>query len=111
MKTCLFNKNLQGVKIKMDDAGNILVRRYAKSNVYIKSASLTSSDETAIGADVIKQPNQSLEIEKVYKVSYSYQRCKNNLTNTFYRLDFRHEKIPVKRKPRVESSISRPSPA
>lgn len=52
----------------MDDAGNILVRRYAKSNVYIKSASIAANEETAIGADVIKQPNQSLEIEKVYKV-------------------------------------------
>lgn len=52
----------------MDDAGNILVRRYAKSNVYIKSTSSASNDETAIGADVLKQPNHSLEIEKVYKV-------------------------------------------
>ena len=52
----------------MDDAGNILVRRYAKSSVYIKSTSSASSEETAIGADVLKQPNHSLEIEKVYKV-------------------------------------------
>lgn len=59
----------------MDDAGNILVRRYAKSNVYIKSASLTSNEETAIGADVIKQPNQSLEIEKVYKVKHLVQKA------------------------------------
>lgn len=52
----------------MDDAGNILVRRYAKSNVYIKSTSIVQTEETAIGADVLKQPNQCLEIEKVYKV-------------------------------------------
>lgn len=56
----------------MDDAGNILVRRYAKSNVFIKSTSPVSAagEETAIGADVLKQPNQSLEIEKVYKVKF-----------------------------------------
>jgi hypothetical protein len=55
----------------MNDAGDILVRRYAKSNVYIKSTTSTSEEkETAIGADVLKQPNQSLEIEKVYKVRF-----------------------------------------
>lgn len=59
----------------MDDAGNILLRRYAKSNVYIKSTSSASNEETAIGADVLKAPNQCLEIEKVYKVSVV--RCVN----------------------------------
>lgn len=55
----------------MNDAGDILVRRYAKSNVFIKSTAAASEEkETAIGADVLKQPNQSLEIEKVYKVSF-----------------------------------------
>lgn len=53
----------------MDDAGNILVRRYSKSNVYIKSTASLPNEETAIGSDVLKQPNQCLEIEKVYKVS------------------------------------------
>lgn len=55
----------------MDDAGNILVRRYAKSNVFIKSTS-SSIEESAIGTDVMKMPNQSLEIEKVYKVIHFY---------------------------------------
>jgi hypothetical protein len=60
----------------MNDAGDILVRRYAKSNVYIKSTSAASEEkETAIGADVLKQPNQSLEIEKVYKVSFEVEEC------------------------------------
>lgn len=59
----------------MDDAGNILVRRYAKSNVFIKSTS-SSAEESAIGSDVMKMPNQSLEIEKVYKVR---QFCLNYL--------------------------------
>jgi hypothetical protein len=65
----VYQISLQGVKIKMDDAGNVLLRRYAKSNVYIKSTSSAANEETAIGADVLKAPNHSLEIEKVYKVS------------------------------------------
>lgn len=52
----------------MDDAGNILVRRYGKTNVYIKSTASAPNEETAIGSEVLKSPNQSLEIEKVYKV-------------------------------------------
>ena len=66
---CVYSHYFQGVKIKMDDAGNILLRRYAKSNVYIKSTSSATNEETAIGADVLKAPNQCLEVEKVYKVS------------------------------------------
>ena len=53
----------------MDDAGNILVRRYAKSNVYVKSTASSANEETAIGSDVLKSPNQCLELDKVVKVS------------------------------------------
>lgn len=52
----------------MDDAGNILIRRYAKSNVYIKSTANSPNEETAIGADILKLPNQALENEKIVKV-------------------------------------------
>lgn len=52
----------------MDDNGNILVRRYSKSNVYVKGAGATPSEETAIGTEVLKSPNQTLEMEKVMKV-------------------------------------------
>lgn len=58
----------QGVKIKMDDAGNILIRRYAKSNVFVKSTTSGPNDETAIGTDILKLPNQALESEKIVKV-------------------------------------------
>jgi len=56
----------QGVKVKMDDQGNILVKRVSKSNVYVKSTS--TGDETSIGNDVLKQPNCALELEKPVKV-------------------------------------------
>lgn len=52
----------------MDDAGNILIRRYAKSNVYIKSTSSNASEETAIGGEILKLPNNALESEKIVKV-------------------------------------------
>ncbi|KAL7039258.1 hypothetical protein ACKWTF_009847 [Chironomus riparius] len=58
----------QGVKIKMDDAGNILVRRYSKSNVYVKSTASAPNEETAIGSEVLKAPNHSLEMDKVVKI-------------------------------------------
>lgn len=70
---------LQGIKIKMDDAGNILVRRYGKSNVFIKSSTGTLNEETAIGSEVLKSPNQCLEIEKVYKVRSMAFDCFTNL--------------------------------
>lgn len=55
----------------MDDAGNILVRRYAKSNVYVKSTAPNANDETAIGAEILKLPNNALESEKIVKVILS----------------------------------------
>lgn len=67
----MFFHSLQGVKIKMDDAGNILIRRYSKTNVYIKSTASNPNDETAIGAEILKLPNNALESEKIVKVSVS----------------------------------------
>jgi hypothetical protein len=70
----------QGVKVKMDDQGNILVKRVSKSNVYVKSTS--TGDETSIGNDVLKQPNCALELEKPVKVRIMFYlfikaaRCK-----------------------------------
>ncbi len=44
-------KNLsQGCKIKMDDSGNILVKRIAKSNVYVKN----TTEENSISNDILK---------------------------------------------------------
>lgn len=53
----------------MDEAGNILVRRYSKSSVYVKSTSSSPNDETAIGSDVLKSANQCIEHDKVFKVN------------------------------------------
>lgn len=52
----------------MDDNGNILARRYSKSNIFVKGAGNTLNEETAIGSEILKSPSQSLELEKVMKV-------------------------------------------
>lgn len=67
----------------MDDAGNILIRRYAKSNVYIKSTAPNANDETAIGAEILKLPNNALESEKIVKVRMNTVQSKN-ITNFFF---------------------------
>lgn len=53
----------------MDDAGNILIRRYSKTNVFVKSTATNPNDETAIGAEILKLPNNAIESEKIVKVS------------------------------------------
>ncbi|XP_063701374.1 uncharacterized protein LOC134831549 isoform X2 [Culicoides brevitarsis] len=58
----------QGIKIKMDEAGNILVRRYCKSNIYVKSTSPNVAEETAIGAEITKLPGMAIETEKIVKL-------------------------------------------
>lgn len=67
-KLCI---RLQGVKIKMDEAGNILIRRYSKSNVYIKSTASNICEETSTGSDILKLSNSCLDNDKIFKVSPS----------------------------------------
>jgi phosphotransferase system HPr-like phosphotransfer protein len=55
------------VKIKMDDAGNILIKRVSKCNVYIKNTG--QDDENAIGNEILKLANCALEPEKPVKVN------------------------------------------
>jgi len=54
-----------GIKIKMDDAGNILVKRVSKNPVYIKAC----AEENAISNDITKLSNGALELDKPLKVS------------------------------------------
>lgn len=72
------NWNFQGVKIKMDDAGNILIRRYSRNNVYIKSTANNSKDETSIGNEIQKLPNQALEMEKISKL-FDIKKFQSNI--------------------------------
>lgn len=55
----------QGVKIKMDEQGNILIKRLCKNNVYVKS---TNHEDNAIGPEIIRNSQGALEHEKPGKV-------------------------------------------
>jgi len=54
----------QGCKIKMDDSGNILVKRIAKANVYVKAL----TEENAVAQEILKLPNNGLELDKPLKL-------------------------------------------
>lgn len=55
----------EGAKVRMDEKGNIHIKRVSKSNIYIKN----TSDENAIGNDILKLPQGALEFGKGYLVS------------------------------------------
>jgi MH2 domain len=67
----------------MDDNGNILARRYSKSNIYVKGTG-AANDETAIGTEIMKAPNQCLEIEKVMKI-FDMKKFQSNVNRELSR--------------------------
>jgi len=70
----------QGCKIKMDDSGNILVKRIAKEKVYVKQ----TSEENAIASDILKIPNGSLEAEKPVKL-FDMKKFQQNVSREMRR--------------------------
>ena len=63
------NKNhlfsYQGCKIKMDESGNILIKRFCKSPIHVKN----TIEENAVSNDILKLPNGGLlDLEKPFKV-------------------------------------------
>ncbi|KAG8201116.1 hypothetical protein JTE90_028784 [Oedothorax gibbosus] len=64
-KTEEIKKNIgHGVKIKMDDAGNIMVKRISKSNIYVKEV---KTPDNSIANDIILNGGL-LEVEKPVKL-------------------------------------------
>lgn len=82
MISCLFL--FQGVKIKVDGAGNIFIRRYSKSPVFVKSTAGSPQEETAIGAEILKLPNQALESEKIVKL-FDMKKFESNISRELKR--------------------------
>ena len=64
----------------MDDSGNILVKRIAKSNVYVK----LTSEENAIASDILKLPNGQLESEKPVKL-FDMKKFQQNVSREMRR--------------------------
>jgi len=54
----------QGFKLKMDDLGNILIKRLTKSPVY----AVNTSEENSLDNEIIKLQNGLLEYEKPFKL-------------------------------------------
>lgn len=64
-KTAEFKAQIgQGCKVKMDETGNILIKRFSKSSVYVKN----TIEENAVSNDILKLPNGLLEPEKPFKL-------------------------------------------
>jgi len=70
----------QGCKVKMDDSGNILVKRIAKSGVYVKM----TSEDNAIASEILKLPNGSLESEKPVKL-FDMKKFQQNMSRELKR--------------------------
>ncbi|XP_044256250.1 uncharacterized protein LOC123006113 isoform X1 [Tribolium madens] len=82
-KTEEFKRHIgHGVKIKMDDAGNILIKRVSKCNVYIKNTG--QDDENAIGNEILKLPNCALEPEKPVKL-FDMKKFQSNVNRELRR--------------------------
>ncbi|XP_076306909.1 uncharacterized protein LOC143223196 isoform X2 [Tachypleus tridentatus] len=69
-----------GVKFKMDDGGNIMMKRVSKCNVYVKEF---SNAETSISSDIIKN-NGQLELEKAVKL-FDMKKFQNNVSREIRR--------------------------
>lgn len=83
----------------MDDNGNILARRYAKSGIFVKTVG-NPSEENAIGNEILKCQNFNLELEKVMKVRcLNFKEVTLVLRTSFLHAGLRHEKVRVKRQP------------
>ncbi|GLG95026.1 Mothers against decapentaplegic 2 [Gryllus bimaculatus] len=73
-----------GVKVKMDDQGNILVKRVSKSNVYVKSTAAGPGDETSIGNEILKMPGCALEMDKPVKL-FDMKKFQQNVSRELRR--------------------------
>ncbi|XP_076260183.1 uncharacterized protein LOC143196405 isoform X1 [Rhynchophorus ferrugineus] len=71
-----------GVKIKMDESGNILIKRLSRSNIFIRKTTL--DDESAISNDILKLPHGALEANKPFKL-FDIKKFQVNVANELKR--------------------------
>ncbi|TMW54585.1 hypothetical protein DOY81_000379, partial [Sarcophaga bullata] len=72
-----------GFKIKMDDIGNVFVKRYGKSGVYVHNTSATN-EETVIGGDILQLPNMALPTGTSAKL-FDMRKFTTNINREFSR--------------------------
>ena len=73
----------------MDDSGNILVKRIAKSNVYVKLTTsapngAVSAEDTAVGTEIVKLGAGPLEPEKPMKL-FDMRKFQHNVNRELRR--------------------------
>ncbi|XP_004520685.1 uncharacterized protein LOC101449564 [Ceratitis capitata] len=73
----------EGFKIKMDDIGNILIKRYGKSNVFVHNTSM-ANEETVIGGDILQMPNMGLTAGTSAKL-FDMRKYTTNINREFSR--------------------------
>jgi hypothetical protein len=56
----------QGIKVKMDGQGNILIKRLSKCQVFVK---FNPGEDNSVAQEITRLPNGSLEPDKPVKVS------------------------------------------
>ena len=68
----------------MDENGNILIKRIAKTNVYVKITS-GGGEDNAVSNDILKMPNGALEAERPMKLfdMKKFQQVRLSCKNTF----------------------------
>ena len=58
-----------GFKLKMDDVGNILIKRISSRGSNSGVTIENTTEESAISNDILKLPNGMLEVDKPFKVN------------------------------------------
>uniref|UniRef100_T1IQT5 MH2 domain-containing protein n=1 Tax=Strigamia maritima TaxID=126957 RepID=T1IQT5_STRMM len=71
-----------GVKIKMDTAGNILIKRVSKSNVYVRDG--MNVEENSLSSEALKLTNGALEMDKPVKL-FDMKKFQHNVSKELKR--------------------------
>jgi len=77
-----------GIKLKMDDSGNILVKRVSAANIYVKN----TAEETAVSNDILKLPNGLLALDKPFKL-FDMKKFQQNVNREMKRQNPERNKL------------------
>ncbi|XP_017147378.1 uncharacterized protein LOC108159014 [Drosophila miranda] len=72
-----------GFKVKMDEIGNIFIKRYGKSNIFVNNSS-SGNEETVIGGDIMQMPQMSLSGGTSAKL-FDMKKFQTNINREFAR--------------------------
>ncbi|XP_074601355.1 uncharacterized protein LOC141855289 [Brevipalpus obovatus] len=67
----------QGIKLKLDGVGNILIKRLSRNAVHIKNWSISTRDDNSVSSDIIKV-NGKIDQNKAYKL-FDLRKFQHNI--------------------------------